>query len=64
MKYAPANERGDKPYVVELNDWGRTRTKVVYAKNPTEARREAKGRGHVGLYVVSTRRATPEDLAP
>jgi hypothetical protein len=61
-KYAPADGDGRKPYVVTMNDWGKTKERLVYADDPTDARWQAKGRGHVGLYVTSTKRATPADV--
>lgn len=62
-KYAPANERGEKPYVVEQSGWGRKRSKVAYGKTPAEAKYRAFGRQGVGEYITGCRRATPEDLA-
>ena len=61
--YAPANDKGEKPYVVEQAGWGRKRSKVVYANTPAEAKYRAYGRQGVGEYIIGCRRATPEDLA-
>ena len=62
-KYAPANDAGEKPYVVTLSDWGKTRTKVAYATTPADARWRAWGRIGTGQYVTGVRRATPDDIA-
>lgn len=62
-KYAPANQAGEKPYVVEQSGWGRKRSKVVYAKTAAEAKYRAYGRQGVGERITGCRRATPEDLA-
>jgi hypothetical protein len=61
-KYAPANEAGDKPYVVEQSGWGRRRTRVVYARTVAEAKHRAFGRQGVGEHITGCRRATPDDL--
>lgn len=60
-KYAPANEAGEKPYVVECFGWGRKRSVVVYAKTATEAKHRAFGRRGVGEHISGCRRATPEE---
>lgn len=61
-KYAPANEDGLKPYVVERKGWGKTDTRVVYAANTPEAKYKAFGRMGTGEYITGCRRATPEDV--
>lgn len=61
-KYAPANELGEKPYVVEQAGWGRRRTRVVYAHTVADAKIRAFGRQGVGEYIVGCRRAKPEDM--
>ena len=62
-KYAPADENGDKPYVVEVWDFGRHSVRVVYAANPGEAKYRAIGRQRNPMaYAQSVRRATPQDL--
>ena len=61
-KYAPANEAGDKPYVVEKAGWGRKQSKVVYAPNVSAAKYRAFGRMGTGEYITGCRRATPEDV--
>lgn len=61
-KYAPANENGEKPYVVERSGWGRKRTKVVYAATVADAKYRAFGRLGTGEYITGCRRATPEDM--
>jgi hypothetical protein len=61
-KYAPANEAGEKPYIVETMNWGKDDHRLVYAETPSDARWKAVGRGHTGLYVRRTRRATVEDM--
>ena len=60
--YAPADEHGDKPYVVEQSGWGRKRTRVVYARTAAEAKHRAFGRQGVGEYITGCRRARPGDL--
>jgi hypothetical protein len=62
-KYAPANQDGEKPYVVEKSGWGRKRSKVIYARTVAEAKHRAFGRLGVGEYITGCRRATPEDMA-
>lgn len=61
-KYAPANEAGEKPYVVEQTGWGRKRAKVAYGTSVSDAKYRAFGRQGVGEYVTGCRRATPADL--
>ncbi|MEJ6554047.1 hypothetical protein PQI51_03290 [Microbacterium esteraromaticum] len=61
-KYAPANENGEKPYVVTQSGWGRTRTRITYAKTVAEAKFRAFGRQGVGEFITGCRRATPEDM--
>lgn len=62
-KYAPVREDGAKPYVVQIVDWGRERSAIVYADSPSEARWRAVGRRTVGVYVTKVRRATHEDIS-
>lgn len=62
-KYAPANESGDKPFVVTGIDWGRSVTRVIYAPDSATARYNSGLRG-TGQYVQAVRRATPDDLIP
>lgn len=62
-KYAPPNENGEKPYVVEQSGWGRKRSKVVYADTAAAAKYRAFGRQGVGEYITGCRRATPDDIA-
>lgn len=65
MKYAPANANGEKPYVVEVVEWGRVRSKVVWATTPARARYKAVGRRSPGVYARSVRRAlTTETPSP
>lgn len=61
-KYAPQNEAGEKPYVVERSGWGRKTTRVVYAENATAAKHRAFGRMGTGEYITGCRRATPNDI--
>ena len=61
-KYAPANEAGDKPYVVEKAGWGRRQSMVVYALNASAAEYRALRRLGNGEYITGCRRATPEDV--
>lgn len=61
MKYAPANDKGEKPYLVEQSGWGKRRTRVVYAPNPAAAKHRAFGR-QGGEGKTGCRRATPDDL--
>jgi len=61
-KYAPANESGDKPYVVEYRDWRMQIRKVVYASDANSARYQARGRSRPGLGEGTVRRATTADL--
>ena len=58
MKYAPANEAGEKPYVVTIWDWSRERTAIVYADNANDARYAAVGRKRPGTYAKEIRRVT------
>lgn len=59
-RYAPAREDGLKPWAVEISEWGKRRTQVVYAENRSAAEYEAKGRMR---YVhAKARRATPDDM--
>lgn len=62
MTYAPAREDGRKPYTVTVSDWGQQRTRVVYAKDSMDARRQVIGRGQVGLYLVSCKRTRVEEV--
>jgi hypothetical protein len=62
MKYAPADKKGRKPYVVEFTEWGRPKRRVVYAESLAEAKYQASGRVKYS-YVTAARRATPEDVA-
>jgi hypothetical protein len=62
-KYAPANEFGDKPYVVTQSGWGRKRSKIAYGKTAAEAKYRAFGRQGVGEYITGCRRATLEDMS-
>lgn len=61
-KYAPANDAGEKPYVVEQSGWGRKRSRIVYAPDPASAKFRAFGRQGVGEHITGCRRATPDDL--
>lgn len=63
MKYAPPNKVGEKPYVVEFMDWGREYSRLVFAKDATDARWKVMGRPSVGRYHRKTRRARPDDVA-
>jgi hypothetical protein len=56
-KYAPANEAGEKPYVVTVWRMGTERDRLVYAVSVPDARHVALGRHGVGEYVVRVRRA-------
>lgn len=61
-RYAPANEQGEKPYLVEVSAFaGSNRyTRIVYANKPGEAEYQAKGR-QMHTYAKA-RRATPADI--
>jgi len=63
-KYAPANDKGEKPYVIVQSGWGRHRVKIAYGKTLTDAKWRAFGRQGTGEYIVhgECRRATPEDM--
>lgn len=62
MIYAPADESGNKPFLVTISDWGRVRTELVYAIDSTTAKYAATGPKMTGIYVTNVRRATPEDV--
>lgn len=59
-KYAPAREDGLKPWHATISEWGKERTKIVYAESAAYARHEAVG----GMRYTSARvrRATPQDI--
>jgi hypothetical protein len=59
--FAPINDAGDKPYVVEGMNWGKKTIRLVYADNTANARQLAGLRG-TGQYVTRVRRATIQDL--
>ena len=61
-KYAPAREDGDKPYVISIHDWGKDIERLGWGATASEAKYDATGRKHVGMYVNSARRATPDDV--
>ena len=61
-KFAPANAEGQKPYVIVGWRWGREVTVIVYGETAASARYCSGFRG-TAEYVISARRATPEDLA-
>ena len=60
-KYAPPDDEGRKPFVVTVSDWGRKRTRVVYAADRHGARYAAIGRGGPGTYVTKIRRALADE---
>jgi hypothetical protein len=60
--YAPADEKGDKPFVVERSGWGKKSSRLVYAANVSQAKFKAFGRMGTGEYITGCRRATPEDV--
>jgi hypothetical protein len=62
-KYALANEKGEKPYVVEWQDWRTrqdwrtTRHTLVFARTAASANLKAMGRSRPGVWHKNTRRA-------
>ena len=60
-KYAPAREDGLYPYVRTWSSFGNRQTRIVWAKNLTEAKEE---HGYTSMRhtYIKLRRATPEDM--
>lgn len=62
-KFSEPTEDGKKHYVVTKQMWGRETVHVVLAEDATEARYMIVARRRPMEYVVSCRRATPEEVA-
>jgi len=56
-KYAPANEAGEKPYIVTVWNFGNERDRLVYANDVSTAKWRAVGRRGPAIYAKGCRRA-------
>lgn len=60
MRYAPADEKGFKPWVVTRMEWGRTTCHLEWAESAAQAAYQNRGRQR--NVSAHARRATPEDV--
>lgn len=60
-KFAPKREDGLSPYVVTKSSWGREWSRIEWAKNLAEAKRQFGWTRQLHAYIT-VRRATPSDM--